>query len=129
MLKWRLLLGTAIILALIGLCWLDAQSDLPKEMQVVRIGLPGVALMPLALVLAALATQEVLRLCSAANLRPAAGPVYGGNLLLVLAPWLPELNLFLLHRYKPGEEFAYMPHEDLIHAASQSALWRWRWER
>ena len=30
MLKWRLLLGTAIILALIGLCWLDAQSDLPK---------------------------------------------------------------------------------------------------
>jgi phosphatidate cytidylyltransferase len=123
MLKWRLLLGTAIILALIGLCWLDAQSDLPEGVQCVPIRLPGVALMPLVLVLAALATQEVLRMARAANFRPAAGPIYVGNLLLVLASWLPEFNLYVLHTRYPGNEFAYLPHIDLIHAGSHSALW------
>jgi phosphatidate cytidylyltransferase len=123
MLKWRLILGTAIILALIGLCWIDAQSDLPSGIQRVPIGLPGVTLIPLALILTALATQEVLRLARAANLRPAEPAIYFGNLLIVLAQWLPELNLYLLQQYKPGEEFAYMPHLDMIHAGSHSALW------
>jgi phosphatidate cytidylyltransferase len=123
MLKWRLTLGTAIILALIGLCWLDAQSDLPEGLQRVHIGLPGVTLMPLALILTALATQEVLRLARAANLRPAATAIYFGNLFMVVAQWLPMLNLYLLQRYKPGEEFGYMPHLDMIRAGSYSALW------
>jgi phosphatidate cytidylyltransferase len=112
MLKWRLILGSAIILALAGLCWLDAQCDLP-----------GVALMPLLLVLTLLATQEVLRLARSANLRPAARPVYFGNLMLVLAQWFPALNLYLLHKLVPGREFGYLPHVDLIYAGSQSAMW------
>jgi phosphatidate cytidylyltransferase len=112
MLKWRLLLGTTIILALVGLCWLDACSDLP-----------GVALMPLLLLLTVLATQEVLRLARAANLHPPAATVYFGNVLLVLAQWFPTLNLYLLHAYRPGREFAYLPHVDLIYAGSESAMW------
>ena len=70
-----------------------------------------------------LATQEVLRLARSANLRPAGRPVYFGNLLLVLAQWFPALNLYLLHKLVPGREFGYLPHIDLIHAGSQSAMW------
>jgi phosphatidate cytidylyltransferase len=127
MLKWRLLLGTAIILALIGLCWLDAQADLPQGMQRVHIGLPGAALMPVVLLLTVLATQEVLRLARAANLRPAAPAIYTANLLMVLAQWMPEVNLYvisLLQRpHQPPNEFDYLPHVEMIFAGSQSALW------
>jgi phosphatidate cytidylyltransferase len=77
MLHWRLLLGVLIIAALVGLCWLD---DL--------IPVPGAVLMPLALVLAVMATGEVLRLLAAAGMRPSAGPVYAGNVLMVAAGWI-----------------------------------------
>ena len=127
MLKWRLSLGTAIILAVIGLCWLDAQSDLPVGVQKVPIRLPGVALVPLVLVLTGLATQEVLRLARAANLSPAAPAIYFGNFLLVLAQWFPAANLYVLSLLqRPGEPsryFDYMPHVELIWAGSHSALW------
>ena len=116
MLKWRLLLGTAIILAVVGLCWLDAKSDLP-----------GVAMVPVLLVLTALATQEVLRLARAANLNPAAPAIYFGNLLLVLAQWLPAVNLYIISllqkSHNPYREFDYMPHVEMIWAGSHSALW------
>jgi phosphatidate cytidylyltransferase len=127
MLKWRLLLGTAIVLALVGLCWLDAQSDLPAGIQKVPIKLPGVALMPLVLILAALATQEVLRLARAANLNPAAPAIYFGNLLLVIAQWLPAVNLYVIsllqNPLEPSREFDYMTHVEMIWAGSHSALW------
>ena len=85
MLKWRLLLGALIVGSLLGLCILDARADVPGT----EAGLPGVFLMPILLVVTVLATQEVLRLARAAGIRPVAWTIYAGNLLLVVAQWLP----------------------------------------
>jgi phosphatidate cytidylyltransferase len=74
MLRWRLLLGTVFVAALAGLCWLDA-----------RAATPGTWLMPLALLLALLGTQELLGLWSERPQRPLGWAVYIGNLLIVLA--------------------------------------------
>ncbi|MCE5302113.1 MAG: phosphatidate cytidylyltransferase [Planctomycetaceae bacterium] len=81
MLRWRLLLGTLLIAALVGLCWLDARS-----------GLPGAWLMPVALTAAVLATREVLDLAERAQLHPLRWTVYGGNVLAVLGSWLSMLG-------------------------------------
>jgi phosphatidate cytidylyltransferase len=77
MLRWRLLLGALLIAALVGLCWLDANA-----------ARPGVWLLPVALVVAVLATKEVLDLLAAAGMRPTPWIVYLMNLLLVASPWL-----------------------------------------
>ena len=94
MLKWRLLLGASIIGILAGLCIWDARADSPQ----LEAGLPGAALMPVLLLLTVLATQEVLRLARAAGTRPVAWPIYTGNLLLVVAQWLPAVYLYLAAR-------------------------------
>jgi phosphatidate cytidylyltransferase len=78
MLRWRLLLGAIFIGALAGLCWLDVQA-----------ATPGIWLMPLALLLAILASQEVIGLCRAGGLQPSAGAVYLGNFLIVASNWAP----------------------------------------
>jgi phosphatidate cytidylyltransferase len=99
MLHWRLLLGTLIIAALAGLCWMDHLA-----------ALPGTWLMPLALVAVVLATGEIVQLLTAAgaphrgdcpNFRvnengtapfaARAAIVYGGNVFMVLASWMPIL--------------------------------------
>jgi phosphatidate cytidylyltransferase len=72
MLRWRLLLGTLLIAALVVLCWLDH-----------RAATPGVWLMPLAMVLSVLASHEMLSLLSARGLQPLASVVHGGSLLIV----------------------------------------------
>jgi phosphatidate cytidylyltransferase len=77
MLRWRLLLGTLLIAALFGLCWLDY-----------RAVTPGVWLVPLAAVVSVLAAHEVLELAAAANLHPVRWTVYLGNLLLLAGSWL-----------------------------------------
>ena len=77
--------------SLAGLCILDARADVPGA----EAGLPGAFLMPVLLVLTVLATQEVLRLARAAGIRPVAWTIYAGNLLLVVAQWLPALYLYL----------------------------------
>ena len=76
MLRWRLVLGTILIAAMIGLCWLDNLA-----------AMPGAWLLPLAVAAAVLATQETLGLAAMAGMRPLKWPVYCGNLLLVLANW------------------------------------------
>jgi phosphatidate cytidylyltransferase len=81
MLRWRLLLGTLIIASLAGLCWLDLHT-----------ALPGLWLLPVAIVAAVLAGQEVLFMARAAGMRPLAWPVYVGNVLLVLFQWQPVLH-------------------------------------
>lgn len=80
MLRWRLLLGTLIIAALVGLLWLDCRATIP-----------GVWLFPLAVLLTLLASGEILDLCRAAGLQPLDWVVYGGNLLIVAASWLGPL--------------------------------------
>ncbi len=77
MLHWRLLLGTLIIAALVGLCWLDHLA-----------AVPGIWLMPVAIVLVVMASGEMLRLAEAAGLCPLAPAVYGGNLLLIVSNWM-----------------------------------------
>ncbi len=95
MLRWRLLLGALIIGLLAGLCVLDARADPPGT----EAGLPGAFLMPVVFVFTALATQEVLRLAQAAGIRPVAWTIYAGNLLLVVAQWLPALYLYLAAQF------------------------------
>jgi phosphatidate cytidylyltransferase len=80
MLRWRLLLGTLLVAALVGLCWLDAKAAW-------RLSIPGILLLPVAVAVALAATQELLGLLSAANLRPAPWIVHLGNLWLVLSRW------------------------------------------
>ena len=69
---WRLLLGTAIVVALAGLCWLDAGASIP-----------GIWLLPVALVVTVLATHEVLDLLAASGIRPIPWVVHLINLLTV----------------------------------------------
>ena len=105
MLKWRLILGASFIALLVVLCWLDAQADRPG----MQPGLPSAALMPVLLLLTVLATQEVLGLAAAAGIRPVAWPIYAGNVLLVLAQWFPEVNLYVLRRLSPAPSSVILP--------------------
>ncbi len=77
MLRWRFLLGTALIAGMIGLCWLDACA-----------ATPGIWLLPLALAATVLATHELLDLLAAGGMRPTRWVVYLMNVLLVTSPWM-----------------------------------------
>ena len=78
MLRWRLLLGTLLIAIMVGLCWLDHSASVP-----------GIWLLPVAMVLCVLASGEIIYLSRSGGLRPIAWPVYVGNLLMVTACWVP----------------------------------------
>ncbi|MCH8921633.1 MAG: phosphatidate cytidylyltransferase [Planctomycetes bacterium] len=78
MLRWRITLGAVLILTLSGLGWLDwyiAREDV--------FDMPGTIMLPVLLLLAALASGEILWLLEGRQLRPLAWVVYGGNLLIV----------------------------------------------
>ena len=78
MLRWRLPLSVFIVATLAGLCWLDA-----------RAALPGLWLMPAAIVFTTLATADVLYLAAQGGMKPRPAIVlYLCNLALVLAPWM-----------------------------------------
>jgi len=80
MLYWRILLGISIIVALVGLCWLDHLT-----------ATPGVWLLPVAIVFATMASGEIIRLAELGQMRPLLWAVYAGNLLLVLSNWVPVI--------------------------------------
>lgn len=77
MLRWRLILGTVIIAALVGLCRLDACA-----------GTPGIWLMPIVLLLAGMATQETLGLLAAVGSRPLPEVVHPIVLWSIVSVWL-----------------------------------------
>ncbi|MCC7084301.1 MAG: phosphatidate cytidylyltransferase [Pirellulales bacterium] len=81
MLRYRLLLGAIFVVALAALCWADSYRilDLP----------PGGWLFPLAIVLAVLASGEMLWLFATRDLRPLPWVVYFGNGLIVAANAVP----------------------------------------
>src|SRR4051794_36681226 len=83
MLRWRLLLGTIFVAALVGLCWLDVQA-----------AKPGQYLLWLAILLVVLSCEEVLSLLNARDLKPLPSVVYGGSLAVLLASyfgvWYPR---------------------------------------
>jgi phosphatidate cytidylyltransferase len=90
MLRWRLLVSTIVIAALVGLGWLDYRSTVP-----------GIWLAPALVLLVVLATKELLHLYAANGLRPWAPAVYAGTLVVLASPWIPVLCL--VNRDLPGE--------------------------
>lgn len=88
MLRWRLLLGTLLIATLVGLCYLDL-----KFVQ------PGWLLFPIAVLVAALGTHELIELLSACHIPPHPASTYAavGLVLLGNLPYpidvLPETSL------------------------------------
>jgi len=83
MLRWRIPLGILIVVALIGLCWLDHWSEKTLGMR------PGVWLLPVAVGLVVLGGREVLQLASSAGIHPLPWTIHTGNILLVVSNWFP----------------------------------------
>jgi phosphatidate cytidylyltransferase len=77
-LGWRLIIGSAIIAVLVGICWLDVNSPMP-----------GIWMAGLAVIAVVLATGEILRLFAARTLDPAPWSVYLGTLMPVLMCFVP----------------------------------------
>ena len=78
MLRWRLLLGTVFILALVALVWLEVSTSLIVS-----------PLFVLALLLSIVAADEVLGLLKAADLHPLPWVVYGGSFAVVASNGVP----------------------------------------
>jgi len=77
-LRWRLILGPALIALLIGACWAD-------------VALPGVWLGIISLITVALASGEAVELSRSAGMTPVAPLVHVGNFAIVACAWLPLL--------------------------------------
>jgi phosphatidate cytidylyltransferase len=80
-LRYRLLLGTIFIAAMAALCLADGYRLLNT--------LPGAWLFPLAILLAVLASGEMLWLFAARDFRPLPWVVYFGNVLIVASNAVP----------------------------------------
>jgi phosphatidate cytidylyltransferase len=78
LLRWRLLLGTVLIVALVGLMRLDTITSPP-----------GAWLLPLVLALGLAAAQEVVNLLTAGGHRPRAYLICGGTLLVLASNAIP----------------------------------------
>jgi phosphatidate cytidylyltransferase len=81
LLHWRLILGTLLIAAVAGLCWLDYHA-----------AITGIWFMPIALALTVLASKEVLWLLAACEWHPIPAVVYAGNLGIVASNFVPVLR-------------------------------------
>jgi len=79
MLRWRLILGALFIGLFALLCWLDVHST---EM-------PGIWLMPLALLMAVFGADEVVGLAKSRGLPTCRRTAIVGTLLIVLSAYLP----------------------------------------
>jgi phosphatidate cytidylyltransferase len=80
LLRWRLVFGALFIAALVLWCWLDA-----------KVARPGAFLLPLALMLSWLGTEELLAMLNKRGRYPRPWAVYAGVLLTVLLSGLPVL--------------------------------------
>lgn len=94
MLRWRLLLGTVFISALVGLVWAD-----------VHYRADGIIVTGVAMFLAFLATQEYLTIIRMREPELDGGTLYIGNLSLVAAPLLThgKLELARFGSVTPGD--------------------------
>lgn len=77
MLRWRLSLGTILVVGIVALAYFDHKS-----------AYAGAWLMPLLLLITVLASDEVMRLFRAAGLDPVAWPVHIGNVAVVVGTWI-----------------------------------------
>lgn len=80
MLRWRLVFGALLITALVLWCWLDA-----------NVARPGAFLLPLALMLSWLSTEELLGMLNKRGRYPLPWVAYMGVLLTVLLSAMPML--------------------------------------
>lgn len=78
MLRWRLSIGSLLVAALIGLCWLDD-----------RAARPGSLLAPLAMAVCVAASGELLRIFRALGASPSVAAVYLGPAITVAASCAP----------------------------------------
>src|SRR5256885_1419772 len=81
MLRWRLVFGALFIAALVLWCWLDA-----------KVTRPGAFLLPLALMLGWLGTEELLAMLNKRGRYPLPWVAYSGVLLTVLLSGMPVLS-------------------------------------
>lgn len=87
MLRWRLILGTLFIAALVGLFYFDARFG--TEPAIGKRALPpGTLLLPIALLLAVAATKEYLNFVRTRDAGLAGRLLVAGNWLIVASPWL-----------------------------------------
>lgn len=108
MLRWRLVVGTLSIAALVALAWLDH-----------RAAIPGTWLGPAICVLAVLATRELLGLYAASGLRPIPLVVYLSTLLVLASPGFPLVSSFVQgHRVHAAF---------VVHATTASGLANGQW--
>ena len=80
MFHWRLIFGTLIVAALVGICCLDFYG--PR---------PGIFLLPLAVVGSLLSASEVVNFYSHREHRPIPWVIFGGTLLTVMLSATPML--------------------------------------
>ncbi|MBQ2684279.1 MAG: phosphatidate cytidylyltransferase [Thermoguttaceae bacterium] len=81
MLKWRLIIGTAVVLLLIGFFWLDHYLETLSAV-------PGLVLLPLLIVCVCFLCHELLRMLNAAGIYPSRSSVYLGVLWCIVCCWL-----------------------------------------
>lgn len=86
MLRWRLFSAGIILAVLLSLLWLDARQAV--------FGVAGVWLMPVLIVLVVMATEEMLSLYRAKELRPVAWVTYAGSVAVALSACLPMFYAF-----------------------------------
>lgn len=80
MLRWRLLLGTILVAAILVLCWLDQE-----------VAMPGAYLFPVAMIATILGAGEIVRMMRLGGIKPIAPIVYAGSVLVVTAAWVPQI--------------------------------------
>ena len=81
MLRWRLISAAVIVAALLALIFVDYRCLVLQT--------PGAWLLPVMLVVSALATAEVVSLLSRNDHQPRVGLVYFGNIVIPLAAAWP----------------------------------------
>lgn len=96
MLRWRFLLGTLLIAAMIGLCWLDMHAPVP-----------GLYLMPVVIVLALMGTRELLEFAAAAGIHPLRWAVYLGNVIFLTLGWCLSVGWIPQLAGVPGMSMAF----------------------
>ncbi|MCG8432916.1 MAG: hypothetical protein MJA83_02665, partial [Gammaproteobacteria bacterium] len=80
MLHWRLIVGSILVVALVGVCWIDFYA--PR---------PGLFLLPLAVIASLMSANEVIGFYSHREHQPIPVVIYLGTLLTVLLSAAPML--------------------------------------
>jgi phosphatidate cytidylyltransferase len=124
LLRWRLISAAVILAILLSLVALDMRRAV--------FGVAGVWLLPVLLASSLLASEELLGLLKAKNHRPAAWPVYLGNLLIPLAAASPVLLDLAGHSFPTNDALGRLG-APLLALAGSSVLVlvaeMWRYER